>query len=201
MLKKLMVLSVVAWGICCDAKDNVIAASGDSVGNLYYVIDLSGGTSASSYPVTTLAAPPGGVWSDEYKTTKLVLRRIEAGTFKMNGSYDVTISHPFYIGVFEVTQAQWTKLSMSNSSRYKSSYYPVENMTGWNARQYIANLRTLTGVVYFCFPSDAQWLVAANSGPGGSKSANTEYVVGSLAANSIGIYDLKGSSCISVGLI
>ena len=32
----------------------------------YLVIDLSGGTSATSYPVTTLAAPPEGGWTDEY---------------------------------------------------------------------------------------------------------------------------------------
>ena len=131
MLKKLMVLSVVAWGIYCEAKDNVIAASGDSVGNLYYVIDLSGGTSASSYPVTTLATPPGGVWSDEYKTTKLVLRRIEAGAFKMNGSYDVTISHPFYIGVFEVTQKQYELVTGNNPSYYKGDARPVEYVS-WN---------------------------------------------------------------------
>ena len=162
-------------GFKCDR----VTVTGTSVepDRTYMVVDLTSGA------ITYLDSVPSGGWGNTYKSTLLVLRKIPtSGNVK-----------EFYIGIFEVTQAQWTKLSMSNSSRYKSSYYPVENMTGWNARQYIANLRTLTGVVYFCFPSDAQWLVAANSGPGGSKSADTEYVVGSLAANSIGIYDLKGN--------
>ena len=85
----------------------------------YLVIDLSGGTSATSYPVTALAAPPEGGWTDEYKTTKLVLRRIELGSYKMNGSYDVTISKPFYMGVFEVTQKQYQLVMGSNPSSYK----------------------------------------------------------------------------------
>ena len=52
----------------------------------YYVIDLSSGASSSSYPVTYLSEPPAGGWTDEYKTTKLVLKRIEAGSFIMVSS-------------------------------------------------------------------------------------------------------------------
>ena len=52
---------------------------------LYYVVDLSGGPTATRYPVTTLEASPSAEWSDEYKTTKLVLRRIEAGEDPLNG--------------------------------------------------------------------------------------------------------------------
>ena len=47
----------------------------------YLVVDLSGGAAAESWPVETLAEAPAGGWSDEYKTTKLVLRKIPAGTF------------------------------------------------------------------------------------------------------------------------
>ena len=50
---------------------------------LYLIVDLSGGTAASSYPVSYLDAVPSGGWTDEYKTTKLVLRRIPAGSFTM----------------------------------------------------------------------------------------------------------------------
>ncbi len=44
---------------------------------LYMVIDLSGGKRAKKFPVTYLNAEPKGGWTDEYKTTKLVLRRIK----------------------------------------------------------------------------------------------------------------------------
>lgn len=50
-----------------------------SVGNLYMVIDLSDGANAVQWPVLYLDTIPEGGWTDEYKTTKLVLRRIPAG--------------------------------------------------------------------------------------------------------------------------
>lgn len=71
----------------------------------YCVVDLSAGANASSYPVTYLNDPPsGGFNTDTYKTTKLVLRRIEPGMFSMGGKYQTTLSKSYYMGVFEVTQ-------------------------------------------------------------------------------------------------
>ena len=47
----------------------------------YCVIDLSAGSNATVYPVTFTDTPPvGGFNTKEYKTTKLVLRRVEPGT-------------------------------------------------------------------------------------------------------------------------
>ena len=51
----------------------------------YIAIDLSGGTAATHYPIEYLDEIPGGSWSDEYKTSKLVLRHIPAGSFIMGG--------------------------------------------------------------------------------------------------------------------
>ena len=91
----------------------------------YIAIDLSGGTTATHYPIEYLDEIPGGTWSDEYKTAKLVLRHIPAGSFIMGGRatdypgavntnlHMVTLTKDFYIGVFEVTQRQW-ELVMGN---------------------------------------------------------------------------------------
>ena len=49
------------------------------IADQYVVIDLSGGANATSYPVSYLSNVPSGGWTDEYKTTKLVLRKIDAG--------------------------------------------------------------------------------------------------------------------------
>ena len=146
----------------------------------YLVIDLSGGTSATSYPVMALAAPPEGGWTDEYKTTKLVLRRIESGRYKMNGSYDITISQPFYMGVFEVTQKQYQLVTGSNPAYYKGDARPVEQVS-WNtirgdssthnwpsvttvdANSFMGKIRTKTGLT-FDLPTEAQWEYACRAG-------------------------------------
>jgi len=150
----------------------------------YCVIDLSGGASASSYPVSYLTDIPLVGWTDEYKTAKLVLRLIEPGSFKMGGSHDVTLTKPFYCGVFEVTQRQWELVTGSNpcsSTSYgKGNSYPVHlvsyNMirgistgSGWPASSavdsssFLGKLRARTGLD-FDLPTEAQWEYACSAG-------------------------------------
>ena len=155
----------------------------------YLVIDLSGGPSVTSYPVTALAAPPEGGWTDEYKTTKLVLRVIVPGSYKMEGSYDVTISQPFYMGVFEVTQKQYDLVTSSNPAYCNGSlnggfYYgdtrPVEQVSwhmirgdssthNWpsvttvDANSFMGMIRAKTGLS-LDLPTEAQWEYACRAG-------------------------------------
>ena len=160
---------------------------------LYMVIDLSGGANASSYPVTYLSAVPSGGWTDAYKTTKLVLRRIEPGTFTMGSptsepgreswetQHKVTISKPFYIGVFEVTQKQYSLVMGSNPSYHKGDKKPV-NGVSWNTLRGNANtynwpsvgtvasgsffgkVRSRIGLQIFDLPTEAQWEYACRAG-------------------------------------
>jgi hypothetical protein len=62
------------------------ASAAQAAPDTYLVVDLSGGTNATSYPVSYLDAVPSGGWTDTYKTDKLVLRKIPAGTFTMGSS-------------------------------------------------------------------------------------------------------------------
>jgi len=55
---------------------------------------------------TGVDAAGNPAWDDAYKSEKVVLRRIPAGTFDMEGKHPVRITKPFYIGVFEFTQRQ-----------------------------------------------------------------------------------------------
>ena len=86
-------------------------------GVLYMVVDLSGGSSATSYPVSYLTDVPNGGWTDAYKTSKLVLRRVPAGTNSAGGR----MSKDMWVGVFEVTQKQWTLVGLGYPDGYTGS--------------------------------------------------------------------------------
>lgn len=122
-----------------------------SSGGLYMLIDLSGGTNAASYPVSYLNSAPADGWSDEYKTTKLVMRKIPRGTFTMGSpsnelghhgdetQHTVTLAKDFYIGVFEVTQRQWELVMGNRPSHFRNvTYYatrPVEGVSYYDIRE------------------------------------------------------------------
>ena len=91
------------------------------VGAEYLCIDVSGGDGAQEFPVSEIDKVPDGGWGDEYKTDKIVLRKIHDG--------DKT----FYIGVFEITQRQWELVTGKRPSYYKNeacyAKRPVEKVS------------------------------------------------------------------------
>lgn len=143
--------SRIIWNAVADLPDgfkctNVLVTCQDTRcttnEKLYCVINLAGGSNASSYPVTYLDSVPTGGWTDEYKRTKLVFRRIEAGSFMM-GSPDgetnrksnenlhrVNISESYYIGVFELTENQYKLIMGSGETSMKPALVPYATCRG-----------------------------------------------------------------------
>ena len=107
--------------------------------------------------------------------TPLEMVYIPAGAFVM-GSPDnaanrhaidaqhiVTITQPFYMGKYEVTQAQWQALMGRNPSSNKGDNLPVEQVSWDDCQLFLQKLNAL-GQGIFRLPMEAEWEYACRAG-------------------------------------
>jgi formylglycine-generating enzyme required for sulfatase activity len=146
---------------------------------------------------------------------------VKGGCFQMGDSFgdgfddeepvhEVCIGD-FYIGKYEVTQAEWQAVMGHNPSKFKGDRRPVESVSWEEAQAFIARLNQLTGKNYR-FPTEAEWEYAARSGgkkekwagtsdPGrlgeyawySANSGKTTHEVGTRKPNGLGICDMGGN--------
>ncbi len=147
---------------------------------------------------------------------------IPAGSFLMGspdsekdrGSYEgpqhkVTLTKPYYLGVYEVTQEQYEKVMGSNPSHFKGAKLPVE-MVNWNeAQDFCLKLSQLDKSMTYRLPSEAEWEYAARAGTKTAyywgdgfdgryawclqNSGGKTQEVGSRQANPWGLFDMSGN--------
>ena len=151
------------------------------------------------------------------KGVKLEMVLIPAGKFMMGSpvsetgrrdietQHEVTLTKPFYMGKYEVTQEQWQVIMGSNPSEKKGVKWPVGNVSWNDCQDFIRKLNAKTNGGYR-LPTEAEWEYAcragtntaysfgdsltlgdANYGPGGKSVA-----VGSYKPNGFGLYDMHG---------
>ncbi len=79
----------------------------------------------------------------------------------------------FYIGKFEITQAQWSAIMGNNPSFFKGcDNCPVETVSWTDAQSFITRLNELSGKTY-SLPTEAQWEYACRGGTTGPYSTGS----------------------------
>jgi formylglycine-generating enzyme required for sulfatase activity len=156
---------------------------------------------------------------------------IPSGTFMMgsleseagrNGDetlHQVTISKPFYLGKYQVTQAQWQQVMGNNPSHFKGDkLLPVENVSWDETQAFCLKLKEITQAP-FGIPTESQWEYACRAGtttpyhfgnqlngtqancdgnvPYGTETKGPDLKkttpVGKYPANAWGLYDMHGN--------
>ena len=163
-----------------------------------------------------------GVWME--------LQLIPAGTFLMGSpeeeedrdedetQHEVTLTQPFYLGKYPVTQAQWQAVMGNNPSNFQGDNLPVEHVSWDDAQSFCKKVHEKTGHTV-CLPTEAQWEYACRAGTstpfhfgrdlnGMQANCNGNYPygttqkgphlrktspVGSYPGNASGLHDMQGN--------
>lgn len=117
----------------------------------------------------------------------------------------------FFLGITEVTQAQWQSVLGNNPSYFKGPDRPVEKVSWLDVQEFIQELNQRTGGAYR-LPTEAEWEYAARSGGQDQKyagtnqdaeleqfawfdsnSGNSTHPVMQKRPNGLGLYDMTGN--------
>lgn len=155
----------------------------------------------------------------ETNTVGMKLTLVPPGKFTPS-KYDVTLSRPYYVGVTEVTQAQWeavmgTRLWEGSARIKKGANYPAGNICWDDAMEFCRRLSIRENKTYR-LPTDAQWEFACRAGTKGPtyyggdreemlnhawvsancKTAGEDYAheVAQKLPNPLGLFDLYGNA-------
>ncbi|CAI2718622.1 formylglycine-generating enzyme family protein [Nitrospina watsonii] len=149
--------------------------------------------------------------------TGIELVKVPGGCYVMgdDGGYDYEKPEhevcvgDFYIGRYEVTQAQYQKLMGHNPSKYKDSRRPVERISWNDAMAFIQKLNETENTQAYRLPTEAEWERAARAGTRtryywgdemdnayvwyyGSAEFQT-HPVGTRKPNAFGLHDMLGN--------
>jgi formylglycine-generating enzyme required for sulfatase activity len=138
----------------------------------------------------------------------------EEDRYKDEVQHQVTISKPFYMGKYPVTQEQWQAVMGANPSAFKfkgANKNPVENVSWNDCQDFVAKVNQKLHGQQASLPTEAQWeyacragtTTAYNTGDGegalkeagwymGNSESKTR-PVGQKKPNTWGLYDMHGN--------
>ncbi len=178
-------------------------------------------------PTVTSQPTPSQKWTDPLTGIKFVW--VPEGCFQMGcvsgidckdnekPVHEVCLDG-FWMGKYEVTQAQWQQV-MGNNPSFKANYglwgdtseYPVEKVSWNDVQTFLKKLNSQAGKEMYRLPSEAEWEYATRAGTEttysfgddadrldeyawyfGNSGQNT-HPVGQLKPNAWGLYDMHGN--------
>ena len=131
---------------------------------------------------------------------------VPAGEFRM-GSTRVRINRGFWLGKYEVTQAEWQGVLGTNPSGNSGcGQCPVEQVSWNDAQDFIRRMNGRAGRNRYELPTEAEWEYAARAGTTGDRYGNLDAIawyrdnsgdrthpVGQKVPNAWGLYDMLGN--------
>ena len=141
----------------------------------------SNGGNATLPVAITVTSPPipgdGTLTVDLGDGVQMEFAWISPGSFSMGSpeseidrsanegpQHAVDLTRGFYLGIHEVTQAQWTRVMDDNPSRISGPNHPVESISWMDAQAFIHQLNQSVGDSLYRLPSEAEWEYAARAG-------------------------------------
>jgi formylglycine-generating enzyme required for sulfatase activity len=117
----------------------------------------------------------------------------------------------FWMGRYEVTQAQWQNVMGKNPSGFQGVENPVERVSWNDVQEFLQKLNQQVGKEMFRLPTEAEWEYACRAGTNTAYSFGNDpnklgqyawydknsdrktHPVGQLAPNAWGLYDMHGN--------
>ena len=120
--------------------------------------------------------------------------------------HEVTIKEGFYMGRYEVTQANWEQVMGTTPSNFKGDNLPVERVSWDDVQSFIRKLNERRDGFNYRLPTEAEWEYACRAGTTGDyagdlnemawfseNSLGQPHAVGGKRPNALGLADMHGN--------
>lgn len=160
-------------------------------------------------PPAPTAAVRRNTWTaaDHARCTELIKHDAAPG-------FLITLTRPYYIGRFEVTQGEWRRVMGTNPSVFQGAHvaddadrHPVDNVTWGDAQVFAQRLNAMDSTAHYRLPTEFEWEYAARAGAEAEPSwaairasaweqdvdLGTTHIAGTKRPNAWGLYDTLGN--------